>query len=344
MTSLDELNSDIAQLKEQLKDLKLQLVEENDTFLAGVGQTKEITPSNCVLDSQRRLEGHFGKIYAFEWGPDGQTLVSASQDANMFVWNAYFTLKIQGITLPSSWVMCCGYSPNGELVSTAGLDNAVWIYRVEEGTTEEVASELTGHEGYISSCTFVSDKHMLTTSGDSTAALWDINTRRAIQEFTEHELDVNCSAVSPDGNLFITGSCDSTSKLWDIRQGNRSIRTFIGHESDVNAVAFFSDGNAVVSGSDDSTCRLFDIRSYSMMNCYVENQHYSGVTSCSVSKSGRYIFTAYDSGPVYVWDTILAQPVQHLDGHEKRVSRVRVSPDGSAVATASWDASILIWA
>jgi len=331
-------------LKAKLKDLKSELVNGNDKLLMNEGKEKEVPLIKLGLRIRRRLEGHFGKIYAFAWGPDSTNLVSASQDGNMFVWNAFYALKMQGITLKSSWVMACGYSPSGKQVATAGLDNVVWIYEVKEGATEDVMAELSGHEGYISSCTFINDDKMLTTSGDCSAAIWDISQRRVIQDFTEHTLDVNCSATLDSSSVFITGSCDSTVKVWDPRSGNRSIRTFIGHESDVNAVAFFPDGNAFVSGSDDSSCRLFDIRSYGQLNAFVEPNHFSGVTSTAVSKSGRYVFTSYDSGPVFVWDTVHSETVQYLEGHEKRVSRVRVSPDGSAVATASWDTSLIVWA
>ena len=42
--------------------------------------------------------------------------------------------------------------------------------------------------------------------------------------------------------LFASGSCDSLTKLWDIRSG-KNVMTFRGHETDVNSVTFFPDGN-----------------------------------------------------------------------------------------------------
>jgi WD40 repeat protein len=334
----------IEDLRAKIKGMKDDLVDGKEVELSSVGKGRDYETSPIQLKTRRRLEGHFGKIYAFAWGPESVNLVSASQDGNMFVWNGIYGLKMQGITLRSSWVMCCGYSPGGRFVSTAGLDNVVWIYEVKEGATDETHCELSGHEGYISSCTFLDDEKMLTTSGDCTAALWDVSNRKIISEFIEHELDVNCLAVSPDKNLFVTGSCDAKAKVWDLRAGTNSIRTFIGHDTDVNAISFFPDGNAFFSGSDDSTCRLFDIRAYGQLSIYnVESQIY-GVTSNAVSKSGKYLFSAYDSGPVHVWDTVTGDDLQKLEGHDKRVSRVRVSPDGYAVGTASWDTSLMIWA
>ena len=37
-------------------------------------------------------------------------------------------------------------------------------------------------------------------------------------------------------------------------------------------------------------------------------------------------------------------PVQVLYGHENRVSALKVSPDGTAIGTGSWDTTIRIWA
>jgi guanine nucleotide-binding protein G(I)/G(S)/G(T) subunit beta-1 len=52
----------------------------------------------------------------------------------------------------------------------------------------------------------------------------------------------------------VSGSSDTTAKLWDWRVGNGScVKTFPGHESDINSVSFFPDGNAFGTGSDDSS-------------------------------------------------------------------------------------------
>jgi guanine nucleotide-binding protein G(I)/G(S)/G(T) subunit beta-1 len=42
-------------------------------------------------------------------------------------------------------------------------------------------------------------------------------------------------SLSPNSNTFVSGACDSTAKLWDIRTG-KAVQTFTGHDSDINAV------------------------------------------------------------------------------------------------------------
>jgi WD40 repeat protein len=68
---------------------------------------------------------------------------------------------------------------------------------------------------------------------------------QALRTFSDHGGDVMSLAVSPTegGNLFVSGSCDSTAKVWDVRSG-KCTHTFHGHQSDINSVAFFPDGRA----------------------------------------------------------------------------------------------------
>ena len=44
-------------------------------------------------------------------------------------------------------------------------------------------------------------------------------------------------SLGPSQNVFVSGACDATAKLWDIRSG-KAVQTFTGHESDINAVSY----------------------------------------------------------------------------------------------------------
>merc|ERR1739838_523822 len=47
---------------------------------------------------------------------------------------------------------------------------------------------------------------------------------------------------------------------------------------------------------------------------------------------------------INMWDTLKSHRIAMLYGHENRVSSLKVSPDGTAFATGSWDYSLKIWA
>ena len=247
------------------------------------------------MKARKVLKGHLAKIYAMHWSTDRRHLVSASQDGKLIIWDAYTTNKVHAIPLRSSWVMTCAYAPSGNYVACGGLDNICSVYNLSsrEGPTR-VARELSGHSGYLSCCRFINDRRILTSSGDMTCMLWDVETGSKVTEFADHLGDVMSISINPTNqHVFISGACDAFAKLWDIRTG-KAVQTFAGHESDINAVQFFPDGQAFGTGSDDATCRLFDIRADREVNTYASDQILCGITSVAFSVSGRLLFAGYD--------------------------------------------------
>lgn len=247
------------------------------------------------MKARKVLKGHLAKIYAMHWSTDRRHLVSASQDGKLIIWDAYTTNKVHAIPLRSSWVMTCAYAPSGNYVACGGLDNICSVYNLSsrEGPTR-VARELSGHSGYLSCCRFINDRRILTSSGDMTCMLWDVETGSKVTEFADHLGDVMSISINPTNqHVFVSGACDAFAKLWDIRTG-KAVQTFAGHESDINAVQFFPDGQAFGTGSDDATCRLFDIRADREVNTYASDQILCGITSVAFSVSGRLLFAGYD--------------------------------------------------
>ena len=80
---------------------------------------------------------------------------------------------------------------------------------------------------------------------------------RKVAVFTGHS-GVVCIAFSHDGRYALTGSNDSTAKLWSV-PGGECIRAFAGHKSAVFTVAFSPDGRYALTGSWDETAKLWSI-------------------------------------------------------------------------------------
>jgi len=112
------------------------------------------------------------------------------------------------------------------LHSCGGLDNLCSIYKTTQPQVARAACELAGydydylgmllnlsyyknyrHDGYLSCCRFLDDARILTTSGDSTCRLWDIDRSEVDVSFTDHTGDVMGVALSPfNPKVFLTGS------------------------------------------------------------------------------------------------------------------------------------------
>jgi len=350
-SSAQELQEKLAAARREADGLKEKIRAHREalaaTTLRGMAAEVEALP-RIIMKPRRQLRGHLAKIYAMHWATDVRHLVSASQDGKLLVWDAPTSNKVHAIPLRSSWVMTCAYAPSGNLVACGGLDNICSVYNLRSkeagAAAPKGAKELSAHSGYLSCCRFLSDRQIITSSGDMTCMLWDIDAGVRIQEFSDHTGDVMSISLSPSNqNVFVSGACDATAKLWDIRTG-KAVQTFVGHESDINAVSFFPNGDAFSTGSDDASCRLFDIRADRELNTFTHDNILCAITSVAFSISGRILFGGYDDWTCNVWDTLKGERVGVLQGHENRISCLGVSSDGTALCTGSWDSTLKVWA
>ena len=62
---------------------------------------------------------------------------------------------------------------------------------------------------------------------------------------------------SPDGRWIVSGSADSSLRVWDAATGKLAY-TLEGHTTGVRCVAFSPDGRRIASGGEDTTVRVWD--------------------------------------------------------------------------------------
>jgi len=83
----------------------------------------------------------------------------------------------------------------------------------------------------------------------------DIAKRVYLEGHSSYVTDINWS---PDGTQVVTGSWDSTIRLWDVETA-QTIKLFEGHTDWVNSVVFSPDGKQLLSAGRDGTIRIWDI-------------------------------------------------------------------------------------
>lgn len=332
----EDLRKKLDQERQKLNDIPIQQAAERLDNLANLG-----------IKQRRILKGHAGKVLCMDWSLDKRHIVSSSQDGKVIVWDGFTTNKEHALTMPTTWVMACAYSPSSQMIACGGLDNKCSVVPLsfEDDIIQKKRSVAT-HTSYMSCCMFLrSDNLLLTGSGDSTCAIWDVESGQMIQNFHGHTGDVFAVDVPKcdTGNIFISAGADKHSLVWDIRTG-QCVQSFEGHEADINTVRFHPNGDAFATGSDDATCRLFDLRADRQVCVYEKESILFPVNGVDFSVSGRILFAGYGDYRVGVWDSLKCTRHSVLYGHENRISCLRTSPDGTAVCSASWDCTIRIWA
>lgn len=103
-----------------------------------------------------------------------------------------------------------------------------------------------------------------------------------------HAAAISSIAFSPDGATLLTGSFDSSLRLWEASSG-RELRRFVGHAGAVSKVAFLAGGKTCVSFSvSDHTIRFWDLASASSYKT-IDFGKYYGHLDFAVSPDGTRI-------------------------------------------------------
>ena len=175
-----ELN--LANLPTYIEDLAMNVnkkVKENAVGSCFGGDAA--TQPGCAtgkLKPKRYLKGHFGKIVSMTWLPDSLRTLTASQDGNVIIWDCIESRKKHLMPLKSAWVMFAEASQDDKnMCASGGLDNVctVWQLPTAADPAGKLLFSLEGHEGYVCNGRFLSGNKLVTTSGDNSAALWDLN-------------------------------------------------------------------------------------------------------------------------------------------------------------------------
>ena len=292
------------------------------------------------------------------FSPDGQRVVTGSDDKTARVWDAATGREIAVLKGHEDLVRSAAFSPDGQRVVTASNDKTARIWNAATG--REVAG-LKGHcppgvdygtlGCFVMSAAFGPDgTKVVTASSDRTARVWDAATGREIAVLKGHENWVLSAAFSPNGQRVVTASLDKTARVWDAATG-REIASLRGHcpagadygmlECTVRSAAFSPDGRQVVTASWDKTARLWDAATG--QEIAVLKGHQNWVNSAAFSPDGAKVVTASNDKTARVWDAATGEEISILTGHGDQVNSAAFSPDGQRVVTASGDKTARIW-
>ncbi|KAM9713983.1 guanine nucleotide-binding protein subunit beta-5 isoform 3-T4 [Dama dama] len=313
-------NETLASLKSEAESLKGKLEEEraklHDVELHQVAERVEAL-GQFVMKTRRTLKGHGNKVLCMDWCKDKRRLVSSSQDGKVIVWDSFTTNKEHAVTMPCTWVMACAYAPSGCAIACG----CCW-----QGP--QICADTLESIGLDNKCSV----YPLTFDKNENMAA----KKKSVAMHTNY-LSA-CSFTNSDMQ-----GCDKKAMVWDMRSG-QCVQAFETHESDINSVRYYPSGDAFASGSDDATCRLYDLRADREVAIYSKESIIFGASSVDFSLSGRLLFAGYNDYTINVWDVLKGSRVSILFGHENRVSTLRVSPDGTAFCSGSWDHTLRVWA
>ncbi|HZJ16259.1 MAG TPA: WD40 repeat domain-containing protein [Chthoniobacteraceae bacterium] len=140
--------------------------------------------------SVRCKEMHTGKIRGVAFDPSGKSIVTASGDNTLILWNAHDGSQLAPpLTAHLAPVVSAIFSPNGKLLASGSDDTAVILWDLK---TRQPTGRLMGHTGRVRALAFSPDsKQLYSGSWDQETREWQLDSaalRRACRTRANREL------------------------------------------------------------------------------------------------------------------------------------------------------------
>ena len=193
-----------------------------------------------------------GPIHGLAFSANNQMLAAACEDKSIQTWSISppqngMPLTVDNIKPSQGFAHTAAaadvvFSPDGTTLYTAGADKAVKAWKI----ASEAPTKTLQHPSLVDAVAFNNTGTQLATGcHDGKVRIWDVAKGQVIKEINAHPAmpaipgqqpqpaPVYCVVWSADGKQILSGSLDTSLKLWDAASGNL-VKEFKGYkEKDV---------------------------------------------------------------------------------------------------------------
>lgn len=293
----------------------------------------------------RRCINTFGEgiydVNSLSISPDG-SLALVGNGLGIDIWSLSENKHLRKISGHKSGVRSACFSPDGELIASAGEDGDVRLWSTKTG---ECLHTFKVHAAVINTVCFSSDgKRILSGSNDFYMLLLDIKTGRNIGSFG-HNRPVTTIGFSPNGYQVLS-TVANTMALWTIVYREKvyaEVTQTFKKNCHFLSVCFSPDGSTILAGCSGhrENMQLWDVETGECIR-YFEG-HVSDVLSVCFSPDGKYAISGSRDHHVKIWEIASGRCLYTCTEHVSEVTSVCFSPDGKEFLSGSKDAAIKRW-
>lgn len=288
------------------------------------------------------FQAHDSIVLNMAYSPDGKTLVTASEDGTVKLWDTATNQVTATLTGHEGPVRAVAFSPNGKYLVTGSQDKTAIVWDLSNNSKKYT---LSGQSATITSVAFNPDGNSLATgSDDQTVYLWKMDNGQKFGATFNIKDNVTAIAYAPDGKTLAVGTQKGSLKLFDLGNANEKPAPLgKGHDGTIWSLAFSHNGKYLASGSLDKTTRLWNVEADKVSLRFVFDDSTLGIRQVAFSPDDKYLASACDDNTVYVWDAANGVEATKLTGFTKGVYSVAISPDGKTAAGGSVDGVVKLW-
>ena len=283
-------------------------------------------------------DGHRDAVVWLAVAPDGRSIMSASTDRVIKLWDIGGKQLIRNLGVHKDMARTALYMPDGVSALTGGDDGEIVLRKLADGTVLHVFQ--AGQNGGVNKLAISPDGKRAVSGHDTgNVIVWDLVNNSVLHVLTGHDWSISAVAVSPDGKQALSGSIDGTLKLWDIESG-KQLRSWHGHEQGTYGAVFTADGHHLITGSGDLTIKVWDLDNGREVKRF--EGHEGTVYTLALSADGKRLLSGSLDGTARLWDMETGNQIALFDSQTGPIYAVAFAPDGT-VLTGGYDRTIRDW-
>jgi F-box and WD-40 domain protein CDC4 len=263
---------------------------------------------------RKKLIGHEGGVWALQY--IGDTLVSGSTDRTLRVWNMETGVCTHIFNGHTSTVRCL------QIITPTDTN----------GTNEP------------------SEALIVTGSRDTTIRVWKLPLVEKDTPWTPVNSNPNpyfkfllnghtssVRALSGQGNILVSGSYDTTVRVWNIELGTL-LHVFTGHREKVYSVGYSHELKRAVSGSMDATVKIWCTVTGSLLHTLEGHNSLVGL----LELTPKYLISAAADTTLRIWCPMTGKCLAQLSGHNAAITCFHLDQNSNRIVSGS-EGGVKVW-
>lgn len=295
-----------------------------------------------------RLEGHAAAVYDVAWLPNGQSLVSASFDQTLKLWDVVGGTVIRTMEGHTGIVLSVAVSPDGTLIASGASDNTIRLWEVPQN---DPMRRFKAHAGESLAVALSPDGKTLATA-DMTGVVRLFEAATGTQQ-KELKLSAPASVLawSRNGQLLGAGCNDGSLHFVNPQDGAVTV-SVAAHGGRVSGLEFSTNNSQFFTAGADGFVRRWPTALKApddgsrLTKEAAQGEHVADEKAVHglalLSNSAQYA-TAGEDGQIKIWNASNGAPVSSVSGFEGAALSVAFSPDRRQVAAGGADGTVRCW-
>lgn len=280
------------------------------------------------------------------FSPDSRVIATGSWAGDLRLFDATDLTETRKVTGHVDKVSGLAWHPQATLslpdsvfnLVTGGGEGDVCLWDLTDRA--EPLATMKGHGARVARVeVHPSGHHVGSASFDGTWRLWDVQTTTELLLQQGHSHEVYAIGFQGDGSLVATAGLDAIGRVWDLRSG-KTVMVLDGHMKAIQGLDFSGNGHQLATGSADDTVKIWDLR---RVKCVATIPAHKSLVSdvrffhaSSSPTASRQIRGKMDL------DVAGGTDEEDRDREEEE-ERVRVTSDGTYLATSGYDGAVNVW-